>query len=772
MVYDFLQNPAKIPLKTSVPSTITPTITSATSPPTTPGGVPAAQSGYTPLTQQQYQSAISAGFSPTQIIANEKIRKASATPSPSFGSRLKTAFGQTMNSLPGFLESPLHIADPLTKGLATGIRSVQATPDILTGNLAGANKTMSTPITLPGGAQIPTLGSSTNIQNVGTAAEAVALLPGAGEVSSIVSGNTARAATQGAIQGAIGGGGQYLANAKAPTALGTLGAVGAGAAGGAIMGGTAPTLLEQAQKAPGEPYIQGVKTAAGAIKDTVTSIPAKIKSSISNEPTPLETQVAKTDEAIQKGLEKGVKPSVVGKGTQAKRTTFENNSIAAVKNIADLRDQIKITDTNGEPVIGAPKTVAQGAQATDQAMKLIWAKSEAAMTAAGEKGAVFDPTTVTDKLKTESEDIGNDPSLRETYKALIPAVEELKGQTPTVVAKRLAQYNADLQSYYKSGVGGDTVTAKASAMAVMRQAMDSSIESALQGAGNQDLRNQYGEMKALDKEMQHRATVVGRQNPKSLFGGITDAGALAELVRGVMTMNPADLAVSLGLKGLNAYVKNLNSPDANVGRMFNAAYNLKDSATAQGIDSLRNLTPQVMQTAAKATDLTNKNGGVTISLKGEIPTKGFSVATSKLTEQTVPQDQFTSADTAKYVQKNWSALQQGNNYLGLWVDNGKVYLDVPSVFDNKVDAVKAAQAADQLGIFDLEKFETIGKDQYEKIISDDETKSGRNTGAVRPASPPKSGGPKASGQSRKASNPPGVVGSGTGIGLKTKPSVQ
>lgn len=140
---------------------------------------------------------------------------------------------------------------------------------------------------------------------------------------------------------------------------------------------------------------------------------------------------------------------------------------------------------------------------------------------------------------------------------------------------------------------------------------------------------------------------------------------------------------------------------------------------------------EVKATIQKAAELTQKNGGVTINLKGEIPTEGFSVATSKATERIVPQMEFTKDHLAQYVQDNWKHLQEAGRHIGAWIDNGQVYMDVPKVFTDKAEAAAAALKADQLGIFDLKNFETIGKDQYEKIISDAKAAAERNSTAIR-----------------------------------------
>lgn len=171
----------------------------------------------------------------------------------------------------------------------------------------------------------------------------------------------------------------------------------------------------------------------------------------------------------------------------------------------------------------------------------------------------------------------------------------------------------------------------------------------------------------------------------------------------------------------------------------------------------------VQNLAQQASDLTKANGDVTISLKGDIPTDGYSVATSKDTEKSIPQEDFEKdpvSATKQYIKDNLTQLKKSGVNLGTWIDNGKVYFDVPSVFTDKTAAVKAAQKADQLGIFDLKNFETIGKDQYEKIISDDEAGTGGNSGPVRGTSSSSDEGQGSNGQNGKADSPGGTKAKG------------
>ena len=133
--------------------------------------------------------------------------------------------------------------------------------------------------------------------------------------------------------------------------------------------------------------------------------------------------------------------------------------------------------------------------------------------------------------------------------------------------------------------------------------------------------------------------------------------------------------------------------------------------------------------SAKAKTLTAKNGGVTISLNGDVPENGFAFAPSKITERVITQDRWTLEDVDRFMEDNLDALNTDDAFLGVWVDEGKVYMDVSVVVADKTEALVRAKTADQISVFDLEKFETHFIKDNEKIISD-AIRKGQVEGAV------------------------------------------
>jgi len=111
-------------------------------------------------------------------------------------------------------------------------------------------------------------------------------------------------------------------------------------------------------------------------------------------------------------------------------------------------------------------------------------------------------------------------------------------------------------------------------------------------------------------------------------------------------------------------------------------------------------------------------GGFTYQpVTGQHPTKGFSVAIFPEHELKIPRDQLKAKDVAGYVLDKLDEVQKDDRiHIGAWdnqktADNPKgddiVYLDMSVVIDSRDEAFKLAKKHGQLGMFDLETFQTI-----------------------------------------------------------------
>ncbi len=108
-------------------------------------------------------------------------------------------------------------------------------------------------------------------------------------------------------------------------------------------------------------------------------------------------------------------------------------------------------------------------------------------------------------------------------------------------------------------------------------------------------------------------------------------------------------------------------------------------------------------------ELINKNSGFTIDLKtGNIPKSGYCIALS-LFEQVTNIDNDLDLILTEYIVKHKPMLLNTlpDYYLGAWVNNGKIYLDVVTIVKDLKVALRLAKIGKQIAIFDLDNQKEI-----------------------------------------------------------------
>jgi len=126
-----------------------------------------------------------------------------------------------------------------------------------------------------------------------------------------------------------------------------------------------------------------------------------------------------------------------------------------------------------------------------------------------------------------------------------------------------------------------------------------------------------------------------------------------------------------------------------------------------GKNYMINQQKEIGDVALKAYQLTKENGGVTISLEGKQPVEGFVYAPSKETEVVMSNEGFTAKAVGDFENKNAELLKQDGNYVGVWRDGEKIYIDVSRVGEPSAKTLEEAQEASQLGVYDLRTSSTI-----------------------------------------------------------------
>lgn len=122
----------------------------------------------------------------------------------------------------------------------------------------------------------------------------------------------------------------------------------------------------------------------------------------------------------------------------------------------------------------------------------------------------------------------------------------------------------------------------------------------------------------------------------------------------------------------------------------------------------------VLPTLADVHELSNRlaepDGGFTIDVRtGREVAAGYAVSIFPQHSLELPLADATPAALCHYIEQHADVLADPHNRLGGWHDpeTGRIWLDISLVLADRDEAIKWAEAANQIAIFDLGNFESI-----------------------------------------------------------------
>ncbi len=296
---------------------------------------------------------------------------------------------------------------------------------------------------------------------------------------------------------------------------------------------------------------------------------------------------------IDWGIEKGLRPSVSGKATFGQLGKYMERAREGVKTIISNKNNLTLTDEAGNMVKGElPKNLNQFSQAISQSKKEIFSKYDEM---AGEAGKVaIDTNSIGRELQTIAKDkVVNDfsPSVANYAKERATALStkqiikespilNAQGQPFTEITEKggkytaleiqdaIAHLNNSLDAFYKNPSYENASKAYIDSMIAnrLRKSLDNTIEGAV-GKGYQELKNTYGALSTIEKDVTHRAIVDSRKNIKGLID-FSDIFSGGEVVRGILSMNPATVGQGAAMKVISGLYKHWNNPNRIVSSMF------------------------------------------------------------------------------------------------------------------------------------------------------------------------------------------------------------
>ncbi len=352
-----------------------------------------------------------------------------------------------------------------------------------------------------------------------------------------------------------------------------MGALG-GAAGGAITGAIEP--VADGNYATGKAKQIGVSTAlggaGGAVAGTLAGAIAK-------------DSPAEIDAFIRNNYRRSVKPTVAGKATASEAAKYDQQMASAIDSIVGNKANLTFADEAGAAIKGQlPKTLEQFSQAIEQTRRGIFQQYDALAQQAGAAGAKVDVAPIIAELNAvryspHVQDFS--PEVGTYIDGLIGRIGNRGSLSATEAQDAIQHLNEMLSAFYRNP--NMEMASKASVNRLiankLRVGLDAAIEDAVE-PGYQALKNQYGALKSIEKDVVKRAIVTSRE-PQG--GGIIDRmaniGSAAEVVHALV--NPKALLTAAAIKGAQMTTRYLKSPNRAVTRLFEAAERKPQAPTSQ-----------------------------------------------------------------------------------------------------------------------------------------------------------------------------------------------
>lgn len=280
---------------------------------------------------------------------------------------------------------------------------------------------------------------------------------------------------------------------------------------------------------------------------------------------------------IREGINKGIKPYFSSTASTGQRKSYMQKAEEAVAYLRENPPNL-VDDATGVSAVRAPKNRVELLSAIEQGKAAIFKQYDDIAKTATEAGARFDAAPIVSKLETLSDDLAYSPSVRQHAKNLIAEISELNGASPSVVQGRIKEMNAELSPFFLGRTDKAKAQIEASVAKLMREQLDASIEAA-GGSGYQALKNQYGALSTIERDVARQVAVELRRNPKGLID-FTDIFTGADMLEGIITANPGALVRGAAGKGIKAIMKGLNDPNRYIRNMFEVGKESAPSAAA------------------------------------------------------------------------------------------------------------------------------------------------------------------------------------------------
>lgn len=350
------------------------------------------------------------------------------------------------------------------------------------------------------------------------------------------------------------------------------------------------TFLSQSQRSPvpvntpmsENPAIANLEfLGKGAIRDVaafgadVITSPADVLlfavGALANRVSQGESSVRQIGGLVDKKYQKAIRPSKTGRYTAPQIAKKKENARLAIDSIAKNKENLKLVDESGQEVTRLPQNLDELSQAIYQTKRKIFEDYTNLKNQAGEELSLIFVDELADDVLKQVDNLATKRFSPETVKEaenLSNILSEDKFYTIDQANDIIQILNKQLEAYYRNPNPSllNQMAVKQQFANTLRKKLDSVIERDA-GKGFQALKNRYGALKDIEKEVNGRLVVNMRRNPQGLLD-FTNVFTLSDVISGVATGNPLQVTKGAAGAGIKGVIKRMNDPDYMVKKLF------------------------------------------------------------------------------------------------------------------------------------------------------------------------------------------------------------
>jgi len=268
-------------------------------------------------------------------------------------------------------------------------------------------------------------------------------------------------------------------------------------------------------------------------------------------------------------------------------------TITTGRNKAAVRDTLNLANRELLERGSNPTNFKEYTEALTNAKQSVWQEVESKLNSAG-KGDTVDLSGIAQKLK----DLAGSPTLLRSDRTASARIQKM-AESLTSQGKKIGVQDAEkLKQYLNSELSGafgkfKYSNAEQNAKKMMTAEIGKQLDEILSNIPGEfsGLKKKYGALREIEEDALKRLIVFERQNPQGLVDSFSKISGVGNILKGIMTASPADIAKGAGEIALGQIQKKANDADAIIKKVFEKLHKGREGFKSKTFNYLKDNPP-------------------------------------------------------------------------------------------------------------------------------------------------------------------------------------